>query len=161
MRISLIVAVAANGVIGRDNSLPWRIPADMRHFKALTLSKPVVMGRRTFVSIGRPLPGRLNIVLTRGAPIGSVTTAASPDRAEAAALAAGADEVMVIGGEQIYRLFLDRADRIYLTEVHAEVDGDARFPAFDRTAWIEAARDDRPAEGEVPAYSFVTLDRAS
>lgn len=160
MRISLIAAVAANGVIGRDNGLPWRIPADLRHFKALTLGKPVVMGRHTFVSIGRPLPGRLNIVLTRGAPIGSVTTAASPDQAEAAARAAGADEVMVIGGEQIYRLFLDRADRIYLTEVHAEVEGDARFPAFDRTAWIEAARDDRSAEGGGPAYSFVTLDRA-
>ncbi|HEV7372666.1 dihydrofolate reductase [Arenibaculum sp.] len=160
MRISLVAAVAANGVIGRDNGLPWRIPADLRHFKALTLGKPVVMGRHTFVSIGRPLPGRLNIVLTRGAPIGGVVTAASPAQAVAAAEAAGAGEAMVIGGEQVYRLFMDRADRIYLTEVHAEVEGDARFPAFERTAWTETARDDRPAEGETPAYSFVTLDRA-
>lgn len=159
MRISLVAAVAANGVIGRDNGLPWRIPADLRHFKALTLGRPVVMGRHTFVSIGRPLPGRLNIVLTRGEPIEGVVTAASPAQAVAAAEAAGAGEAMVIGGEQVYRLFMDRADRIYLTEVHADVEGDARFPAFDRTAWTETARDDRPAEGETPAYSFVTLDR--
>src|SRR5690554_5076863 len=105
MQISLIAAVAANGVIGRDNGLPWRIPADLRHFKTLTLGKPIVMGRRTFASIGRPLPGRLNIVLTRGAAIEGVVTAASPVEAEAAARGTGATELMVIGGEQIYRLF--------------------------------------------------------
>ena len=124
MTLCLIVAVAENGVIGRDNDLPWRLSGDLKRFKAVTMGKPLIMGRRTFDSIGRPLPGRANIVLTRDADFSpeGVLVVHDPDAAlevaEQEAGRAGADEIMVIGGAGIYDLFLDRASRIYLTEVH-------------------------------------------
>ncbi len=128
--ISLIVAAAENGVIGRDGDLPWRQPGDLRRFKALTMGKPIVMGRKTRESIGRPLPGRQNIVVSRrpGLEFEGAEVVTSAEAAIAAA--AGADEIMIIGGSEIYALFLPLADRVYLTRVHAEVQGDARFPAL-------------------------------
>ncbi len=151
MHIALIVAMAENGVIGRDNRLPWHLPADLRHFKRLTLGKPVIMGRKTFESIGRPLPGRTNIVLTRQpgfAPAG-VRVAASLDAAlamaEAQARADGVDEVMVIGGAAVYAEALPRADRLYLTRVQLAVDGDARFPEPDPASWHRTACEPLPA----------------
>ncbi|WP_380783792.1 dihydrofolate reductase [Sphingomonas sp. R86520] len=152
--ITFYLARAANGVIGRDGQLPWRIPADLRRFKALTMGKPMVMGRKTFESFPSPLPGRRHIVLTRGD-----WTAPGADVAHSvdAALALAGDDVAVIGGAEIFALLLSRADRVELTEVHAEPEGDAIVPAFD--GWVEIAREDHPAEGERPAYSFVTLTR--
>jgi dihydrofolate reductase len=155
--ISLIAALAENGVIGRDNALPWRIPADLARFRRLTLGKPVIMGRKTYESIGRPLPQRLNIVLSRrelALPEGAVSV-----DGPAAAMAAGGDaaETMVIGGAEIYRLFMPLARRLYLTRVHAEVEGDTRFPPFDAAEWREVARErHRTADTD---YSFVDLER--
>jgi dihydrofolate reductase len=150
--ITFYLARATNGVIGRDGQLPWRIPADLRRFKALTMGKPMVMGRKTFESFPSPLPGRRHIVLTRGD-----WTAQGAEVAHSvdAALALAGDDVAVIGGAQIFALLLSRADRVELTEVHADPEGDVTVPAF--AGWAEIARDDHPAEGERPAYSFVTL----
>ena len=162
--IVLVVARAANGVIGRDGALPWRIPADLRRFKRMTVGKPVVMGRKTFDSIGAPLPGRHNIVLTRDAGWTAPGVTVAANLAEAIA-AAGldprtrAEAIMVIGGAQVYAEALPAATRIELTEVHSAPDGDTRLPPFDPARWRETARDDHPAEGETPAFSFVTLMR--
>ena len=147
--IVLVVARADNGVIGRDGTLPWRLPEDLKRFKALTLGAPMIMGRKTFESLPGLLPGRRHIVLTRG-PWRSegAEVAHTPD--EALALAGG-PRVSVIGGAEIYRLFEPLADRIELTEVHASPDGDTVQPAF--TGWREAAREDHQE------YSFVTLVR--
>ena len=166
MIVSFVVARADNGVIGAGGGLPWHLPADLRHFKALTLGKPIVMGRRTFESIGRPLPGRHNIVLTRGAWTADGVTVV-PDLAAALAAAAvpsmpdggAVDEAMIVGGAAIYALALPRADRIYLTEVHAAPDGDTVLPPFDPAIWSETARTDHPADGDAPGYSLVTLAR--
>lgn len=159
MRISLIVAVAENGVIGRDGDLPWRIPADLKFFKDTTTGHPIVMGRKTHQSIGRALPGRTNIVVTRDPEFSGDDIAVVGDLDSALAAAGEADEVMVIGGAQIYAMALPRAKRIYLTEVHIAADGDTRFPELDRGIWSETARVDHPAEGDIPAFSFVTLER--
>jgi dihydrofolate reductase len=160
--LSLIIARADNGVIGSKGKLPWRLPADLKYFKAMTLGKPIIMGRKTWCSLGRPLPGRQNIVLTRqpGFAAAGASVAASLDEALALAQEGGDErEVMVIGGAEIYHLALARADRVYLTEVHARPPGDTCFPAFDATEWREAARRDHGAEQDRPAYSFVTLER--
>lgn len=145
LTLSLIVAAAENGCIGRGGDLPWHIPEDLRHFKRLTMGRPVVMGRKTWESIekrlGGPLPGRENIVLSR--------SGLSLDDA----LAGREGEVFVIGGAQIYALALPRADRIYLTRVHRSVKGDTFFPELDATQWAETARDDRDG------FSFLTLER--
>lgn len=162
--ISFVVARADNGVIGRDNALPWHLPADLKHFKRLTVGKPVVMGRRTFESIGKPLPGRHNIVLTRDAAWHAEDVTVVTNLAEAIA-ASGldpktrADEVMIIGGAAIYAEALPIATRVYLTEIHATPEGDTRLPAFNPSRWHETAREDHPAEDDRPAYSFVTLER--
>jgi dihydrofolate reductase len=153
--ITFILARADNGVIGRDGQLPWRLPADLKRFKALTMGRPMVMGRKTFDSFPAPLPGRRHIVLTRD-PRWSATSAevaTSPD----AALALAGPDAAVIGGAEIYALLLDRAERIELTEVHASPDGDAVVPAF--TGWREVARETHGAAEGRPAYSFVTLVR--
>jgi dihydrofolate reductase len=159
MRISLIAAMAANRVIGRDNQLPWRLPEDLRRFKRLTMGHTLVLGRKTFESIGRPLPGRDVVVVTRQpgyAPPG-VAVAHSVD--EALARAQG-DEVFVGGGEEIFRQTLGRAGRLYLTQIHAGIPGDARFPDFDEREWRLVEREDHGPSGEVPfAYSFLTYDR--
>ena len=161
----LVVARAKNGVIGRDGALPWHLPADLKRFKRMTVGKPVIMGRKTFDSIGKPLPGRHNIVLTRDPGWQAAGVTVAPNLAEAIAAAgldprARADEVMVIGGAQIYAEALPSATRIEVTEVDAEPDGDTRLPAFDPVRWRETARENHAAEGERPAYAFVTLLRA-
>ena len=161
VRLALIAAVARNGVIGRDGDMPWHISADLKHFKATTMGKPIVMGRRTFESIGKALPGRPNIVVTRTADFAAddVEVAADFDQALALAAAYGTDEVVVIGGGEIYAAALPRANRLYLTDIDLDVEGDVYFPALDRAQWHEVARQDHPAEGDTPAFSFVTLDR--
>lgn len=159
MRVSLIAAVSANRVIGRDNQLPWRLPEDLRRFKRLTMGHTLVMGRKTFESIGRPLPGRSTVVITRQpdyAPPG-VAVAHSVD--EALARAQG-EEVFVAGGEEIFRQTIGRADRLYLTWIHAEFPGDTRFPELDEREWRIVEREDHGPEGEVPfAYSFLVYER--
>lgn len=159
-RLSLIAAVAANGVIGSDNALPWRLPEDLKRFKALTLGHPVIMGRRTHESIGRPLPGRRNIVVSRNAAFSAAgcETAASLEAA-IAACAGTADEIFVIGGAQIYAEALPLAERLYLTEIGAEFPGDARFPAFDRDAWRETSRE-RHSGGNGIGFDFAVYERA-
>ena len=159
MRVSLIVAVAENGVIGQDGDLPWRIPADLKFFKETTTGHPIVMGRKTYQSIGRALPGRRNIVVTRDPDFASDDIVVVSDFDAALSAAGDAEEVMVIGGAQIYELALSRADKIYLTQVHVAADGDTHFPELDRGIWRETARVDHPAAGETPAFSFVTLER--
>lgn len=164
MRIILIAAVADNGVIGRQGDLPWRIPDDLKRFKRLTMGRPVVMGRKTFESIGRALPGRPNIVVTRRPDFAApgVTVVRSVDEAleRAAEMARrdGVDEIMVIGGGEIYAETLPRADRLDLTEVHATPEGDAYFPAFDRGAWREVERSEHETEAGL-RYSFAVYDR--
>ncbi len=156
--IILIVARADNGVIGKDGKMPWHLPADLRHFKQLTTGKPMIMGRKTFESLPGLLPDRRHIVLTRD-------TAWEEEGAEVArgvdqALAmANAPHVAVIGGAEIYALFLPRADRIELTEVHLSPAGDTAMPGFDAAQWREAARTVHAAEGDRPAHDYVTLVR--
>jgi dihydrofolate reductase len=154
--ITLHLARADNGVIGRDGGLPWHLPADLKRFKAQTMGKPMIMGRKTFESFPAPLPGRRHIVLTRDAGWSAPGAEVAGD-VDAAIALADAPEIAVIGGAQVFALFLPRADRVELTEVHASPEGDAIVPAF--TGWNEVAREDRPPEGERPAYSFVTLTR--
>lgn len=156
-----VLAMAENGVIGRDNALPWRLPADLRHFKALTLGKPVLMGRRTFESLGRPLPGRHNIVTTRDPHWSAegVTVAGSIDAALLAA--GGANELMVIGGAEIYRQCWPRLARIELTRVHAAPQGDTRLEGVDWSGWRPVSMERHPAdERNEYDYSFVTLTPA-
>jgi dihydrofolate reductase len=140
--ITLIVAVADNGVIGRDNALPWHLPEDLKRFKRLTMGKPLIMGRKTFESIGKPLPGRLNIVVTRDTNYQREGVAVVHGAAAAIEAAADAPEVMVIGGADLFRLFLPGAGRIHLTRVHAQIHGDVTWPALDIRQWevIETAR---------------------
>jgi dihydrofolate reductase len=164
-KIALIWAMSENRVIGKENGLPWHLPADLKHFKAMTLGKPVIMGRKTFESIGRALPGRENIVVTRrsGYQADGITVVNDPDEAlevgRKAASGAGVGEVMVIGGAEIYRLMMGRAQRLYITEIHGSFDGDARFPDFDPKDWVETSRAFHAAEGkDQPDYSFVVLD---
>ncbi|KQT32189.1 diacylglycerol kinase [Sphingomonas sp. Leaf412] len=154
--IVLVLARADNGVIGADGALPWHLPADLKRFRAMTMGKPMVMGRKTFESFPAPLPGRRHVVLTRDRGW-SADGAEVVHSADAALALTGPGEVAVIGGAEIFALFLDRADRVELTEVHAAPDGDATVPAFD--GWREIAREHHAAEGERPGYSFVTLVR--
>ena len=164
--VVLLAAVADNGVIGRDNALPWRISSDLKHFKALTVGKPVVMGRKTYLSIGKPLPGRTNIVVTRDPNFSAdgVVVANSIDAAlefaRGDARRRGADAIMVIGGTEIFAQTMALADRLELTHVHARPAGDTHFPPIDPTLWREAARRDHPAGPQDDAsVSFVTYER--
>ena len=160
MKIIFHLARADNGVIGKDGRLPWRISADLKRFKANTMGKPMIMGRRTFESFPSPLPGRRHIVLTRSRDWEPEGAEIAHSKAEALAMVGDdVEEVAIIGGAEIYALFLDIADRIELTEVHIEPDGDTHIAGFDPDIWAETAREDHPAEGESPAYSFVTLER--
>ncbi len=166
MEVVLIVAVADNGVIGSHGAIPWRLKSDMQRLKALTTGKPVVMGRKTFASIGRPLPGRTNIVVTRDANFRAagavVTTAFAGARAVAAgdALRRSAGEIAVIGGAEIYAQWMACADRLEVTEVHARPDGDTYFAAIDATDWEEVARVRNPAGSDnSAAFSYVTYRR--
>ncbi len=134
MIISLIAALDKNRLIGSDNSMPWHLPADFKHFKSVTMGKPIIMGRKTFESIGRPLPGRLNVVISRsGFSADGVTSVSSIDAALSAVK--NADEVMIVGGANIYEQMMDKADRMYLTHVDANCEGDAWFPEFNLADW--------------------------
>jgi dihydrofolate reductase len=159
-RISVIAALARNRVIGIENRLPWKLPEDLAHFKALTLGHPIIMGRKTFESLGRPLPGRTNIVITRNPdyrPEGCVMAASIAD---AVAMCAEASEVFFIGGAELYRQVLPLADRLYLTEVKIDAEGDAWFPEFDRTAFREVERESQRGEkADRLAFDFVVYDR--
>jgi dihydrofolate reductase len=159
-RLSLIAAMTRNRVIGKDNGMPWHLPADLAHFKATTLNKPVLMGRRTFESIGRPLPGRHNVVLTRDPGFAAVGVDIAHDLDSAMALAQPAEEIMVIGGANLYRQCLPHAQRLYITWIDAELEGDAHFPSWDPDEWREIHRERHPAD-ERNAYdlTFVTYDR--
>jgi len=160
MRISLISALANNNVIGRNNRLPWQLPADLRRFKQLTLGKPIIMGRKTHESIGRLLPDRHNIIISRE-PEYQVEGATVVNGLDEALAAAGdVDEVMIVGGANIYFQFLPRADRMYLTLIHADFEGDAFFPAYNRREWRTIVEEHHPADEENPwPYSFLTLQR--
>ena len=158
MRITLVVARADNGVIGKDGGLPWRLPADLRHFKRVTMGSAMVMGRRTFDSLPGLLPGRRHIVLTRN-PDWQAEGAEVAGDVEAALALAGAAPVTVIGGSEIFALFEGRADAVELTEVHAAPAGDTILPPFDPGRWREVSREVHPDAGDTPAYSFVRLER--
>jgi dihydrofolate reductase len=159
--IVLIYARAANGAIGHEGGLPWRLPADLKHFKALTMGKPMVMGRKTFDSLPGLLPGRRHIVLTRGDSLGDGAELAG-SVADALALAAtdnASGEIAVIGGAAIYDLFLPMAHRIELTQIHANYEGDTFMDEPGRD-WVLTAREDHAAQGEHPAFSFLTFRKA-
>ena len=160
MKISIIVAMADNRVIGHDNRLPWHLPADLKHFKATTMGKPIIMGRKTWESIGRPLPGRTNIVVTRDTRY-TADGCVVVHSVDAALQACSADEeVMVIGGAEFYRQVLPEASTLYLTLVHDRFDGDAFFPELDAREWREVEREDFEPDDKNPhAYSFIRFER--
>lgn len=163
--LCLIAALAENRVIGRDNQLPWHLPADLKHFKAMTLGKPIIMGRKTWDSLGRPLPGRLNIVVSRqpqlrleGAEVFASLDAAIV-RADEWARQQGVDELMLIGGAQLYEQGLALAERLYLTRVALQPEGDAWFPVFAEAQWQCREREAHTAEADSPAYCFEAWER--
>ena len=157
--------MARNRTIGRDGNLPWPLSADLRHFKSVTMGKPVIMGRKTYESIGRPLPGRTNIVVTRSTNFASTGILISNKWTSAIALGNeiaredSIDEIMVIGGGEIYALAMPYARRIYLTEVQADIDGDTMFPELDLTIWHERDRKSHRPDQDKPGYDFVLLER--
>ncbi|QFI53483.1 type 3 dihydrofolate reductase [Aeromonas simiae] len=160
MKIAMIAAMARDRVIGRDNAMPWHLPADLAHFKQVTMGKPILMGRRTFESIGRPLPGRRNLVISSNpsyAPAGVEVV----DSIEAAfAALAGSPEVMVIGGGRLYGQLLELADTLYLTHIELTVEGDTRFPDYHQLSWRQVAEEaHQPDERNPYAYRFETLER--
>ena len=162
MKISIVVAVATNNVIGRDGKLPWRLSEDLKRFKQLTIGKPIIMGRLTYESIGKPLPDRRNIILSsrEGLKIEGCEVVATPQ--SAIRLAGGAEEVMIIGGGKVYAQMLPRADRIYMTRVSASVDGNTFFPEISGKEWQVVEQEDFPAgESRKYGFSFITLDRVS
>ncbi len=160
MLLSLIVAIDQKGVIGMDDAIPWRISSDMKHFKLITMGKPIVMGRKTHESIGRALPGRENIVITRDENYSTEGCTVLHSLNEALDHCSPAAEVIIIGGRNIYRQTLDKADRIYLTQVHADVMGDVFFPVFDMTEWTEVEREDfQPDSKNGHPFSFLKLER--
>jgi dihydrofolate reductase len=161
-RITLIVARARNGVIGRDGKLPWRLPEDLAFFKRTTMGQPIVMGRRTWESIGRPLPGRRSIVVSQQAGFVAAGAEVVPSLDEALRLCAGSEEMFVIGGAQLYAEALPSADRLIVTEIDADFEGDTHWPAPDAAQWREAAREHLPPAGERHfALDFVTYLRRS
>lgn len=167
MKIALMAAMAENRTVGINNALPWHLPEDLKYFKRTTSGKAIIMGRKTYESIGRPLPNRTNIVISRNPEFQAEGIRVVPTLEEAIELAEsvneinGVDEVMVIGGAAIYELALPKADRLYLTHVHADVHGDAFFPEVDFKQFKQVARDDYFADDKNPYdYSFVIYDRA-
>jgi dihydrofolate reductase len=160
-RLVLLAALDQNRTIGKDNALPWHLPDDLRRFKKLTLGHPIVMGRKTYESIGRPLPGRTNIVVTRDRALaipGAVIVHSLDDALE---VAGAAEDVFVIGGEEIFRLALPLAQRLELTEIDTEIEGDAWFPKWDRAAFTETARELHTDPATGLAFSFVTYERVA
>jgi dihydrofolate reductase len=162
MIVALVVAATDNGVIGRANALPWRLPADLRHFRKVTGANPLIMGRKTHESIGRALPGRRNIVITRQHRLTLPGCDVVHSLSDAVELARSQNppEACVIGGGEVFREAMPIADRIYLTRVHAEVEGDAHFPSPSEQQWKETSREDHATNAENPfAYSFILLER--
>ena len=166
MNIVLIAAIAENGVIGRDNGLPWRLKSDMLHFRAFTMGKPVVMGRKTYLSIGKPLKGRTTVVVSRDPAFTAPGVVVAPNLDAALASARGdalrrnADAIIIAGGAEKYAQALPLADQLAITHVHKQVDGDAHFPAIDPQLWHESARDEHEATAEdEAAFAFVTYRR--
>ena len=162
MVISITVGMDKNRLIGRGNRLPWKLPADMKHFRRHTLGKPVLMGRKTFESIGKPLSKRTNIILTYARDYRAEGCIVTHSIEEALDTASGCEEIMIIGGVSIYTVFLPRADRLYLTCIHDCFEGDVYFPVFDLTDWQEVKRVDcQPDEKNLHSYSFLFLHRRS
>ncbi|WP_111805225.1 type 3 dihydrofolate reductase [Aeromonas allosaccharophila] len=162
MKISMIAAMAHDRVIGKDNQMPWHLPADLAHFKRVTLGKPVLMGRKTFESIGRPLPGRRNLVISRnpGYQAEGIEVVGSVEAALALLASSAVEELMVIGGGHLYAEMLPSADRLYLTQIDLAVEGDTRFPAFDDGQWLRIACESHPADEKNPhPYRFETWQR--
>ncbi len=161
MRLSIVVACSKNRVIGKDNQLPWRLPDDLRRFKAITAGYPVIMGRKTFESIGKPLPQRENIVITRQKDFRPAGVQVAGSLEEAIELCGSASEVFIIGGAEIYRLALSRTDRIYLTSVESEIEGDAYFPDWSGEGFVPISEEKHAAdERHALPFSFLVLDRA-
>jgi dihydrofolate reductase len=160
MKISLIAALSENRVIGRENRLPWSLPEDLQRFRELTTGHPVILGRKTYESIGRVLPKRQNIIITRNRDyrISGAEVVGSLDEAIARA-DASSGEIFIIGGAEIYQQALPRADRLYLTLVHAEVEGDAFFPEWPRERFVEVSREERKGPDHPVAYTFLVFDR--
>jgi dihydrofolate reductase len=159
-RIALVVAHTSNRVIGRDNAMPWHLPADLQHFRALTFGHPILMGRRTHLAIGRPLPGRRNLVLTRQTDLALPGVDCVSSITAAVARCGNAPWLFVIGGAEIYALTLPLAERLHVTEIGTELAGDAYFPPLDPAAWAETASNDRPADAaNIWPLRFVTLER--
>ena len=159
-KLSLIVAMAKNRTIGVDNTLPWRCPEDLKHFKALTMGHHMIMGRKTYDSIGKPLPGRTTVVITRNNELKVDGCVVAHSLKEAISLCAGDNEVFVVGGAELYRQALPLVDTMYVTEIQQDVDGDAHFPEFDISVWKETARDIRSQETPQPLnFHFVTYRR--
>lgn len=156
--VRFVVAYAANRVIGKDNDLPWRLPSDLAHFKRVTMGQPILMGRRTWESLGRPLPGRRNLVVTRQSDYQAPGAEIFPTLAAALLACAGQDSVCVIGGAEIFQAALPLADEIVATEIHAEPEGDVFFPAIDPTEWEETSREPQPEENGLN-FDFVVYRR--
>ena len=162
MRISIIVAMDEGRVIGNDGGMPWHLPADLKFFKSVTMGKPIIMGRTTYESIGRPLPGRTSIVITRNTDlhIEGCKLAHSIDEALVAAEEESAEEAMIIGGGGIYEQTLDRVDRLYITRIAAHLVGDTHFPVINPDEWQEVSRLQHAADGDSPFdLTFIVLDR--
>jgi dihydrofolate reductase len=158
--ISIIAAIAENGVIGRDNTLPWKLPADLQYFKKITMGHPIIMGRKNHEDIGRPLPGRQNIILTRDSTY-QANGCTVVNSVEQAVHAAEQEEIFIIGGAEIYRLFLPVADRLYITQIHQEVEGNVYFPKFDLKDWRLVSSEEHLADESNPMdYSFIVYDRS-
>lgn len=157
--LTLVVARARNGTIGRNNTLPWRLPEDLAHFKRTTMGAPIIMGRKTWDSIGRPLPGRRNIVVSRNTALKLEGAEVVGSLEAAQLLCIGVEQVFLIGGAQLYTEALPSADRLVVTEIDADVEGDAFFPAVDRAQWIETSRETHHSEANGFDYAFVTYDR--
>lgn len=158
--LSIIVAMAANRTIGIDNTLPWRCPEDLKHFKALTMGHHMIMGRKTFDSIGRPLPGRTTVVVTRNRDLAIAGCIVAHSLQEAIAACGNDPEIFVVGGAELYAQALPLTGTLYITEIQMEVAGDAHFPAFERSTWVETAREQRTQQEPQPlAYHFVTYRR--
>jgi len=157
--LTLIVARARNGTIGRDNTLPWRLPEDLAHFKRTTMGAPIIMGRKTWDSIGKPLPGRRNIVVSRNPDLKIEGAEVAPSLEDAQRLCIGVQQVFLIGGAQLYAEALPSADRLVVTEIDADVEGDAFFPAIDRMQWLETSRESHHSEANGFDYAFVIYDR--
>ncbi|MBI4809690.1 MAG: dihydrofolate reductase [Nitrosomonadales bacterium] len=161
MKLSIIVAMAKNRTIGVNNALPWRCPEDLKHFKTLTMGHHMIMGRKTFDSIGKPLPGRTTVVVTRNNDLEIEGCVISHSLKEAVYTCAGDEEIFIVGGAELYRQAITLVDTLYITEIQQDVEGDAHFPEYDKSAWRETSREVRTQESPQPLeYHFVTYQRS-